>query len=97
MAEIIPKPSPEGTSSDRNGIAPAAHAVGRHTLLDGDDPPAAIQPDEIEREAHSEGVHRAAARNQERRPGPPKSKPDEPLPDRSGNEHFHDRRRTEPG
>jgi len=47
---------------DGGGSVAADNATGLHGTPDLDRPPVAIKEDDVDREAHAEGVNRAAAR-----------------------------------
>src|SRR5919106_5120039 len=83
---------------DGEGIGPTTNAIGRDPQIEPDDPTVPVEPDEMEREAHAEGVDRAAARDEKRASGPPaKSEPTKPGPERPSNSDLHTRSKSRAG
>src|SRR5688572_8008098 len=77
---------------DGGGVAAADDAARLHGAPDRDRPAVPIQKDDIDREAHAEGVDRAAARKQERpalRRPLPERQPTPPRPPRIRNHEPH--------
>jgi hypothetical protein len=87
-----------GPELEHRPRAPAGpHAARRHVAIDPQDLAGAVQPHEVEREAHAERVHRPAAGQMQGNPAVgPEGEPDEAA-EAAGDPYLHAHHRRAAG